>query len=335
MANQRKSYSDRSLGKSFNRRAYRAITRQYPFFIGSIISFIQLVAKSAAFSIRVFLRKDIGERTFGIWSIVLAYFWVQYFLLDSAILTHLDEDFKFFGIIDFHRTKVLSGEQVEIFSLKSWDDLLRPLYVCFSYMYQVFVNLLKLTDLLGEDNARNGSWVVWIYSYIVVLLGVVHLFKGIWRTNTWDKKDSYRRGTSVFFQWSIDQKIGQFSITPTAMLTIVEPIAVFVLGLLVYNIWDNPNSAFGMFLMVSAIALASEEYTEYLFRQEKILDMVDSEFDGQRLEVALEKYEEKERVRNGRNDGDFSRGVVIPPLDYKPKRRNRDSSNQQPVRFVK
>lgn len=312
MASKRKGFSDRSIGERFNRRAYQAVTRRYPFFIGSIISFIQLVAKSAAFSIRIFLRRDIGERTFGIWSIILAYFWVQYFMLDSAVLKHLDGDFKIFGIIDFSQDVPGLGEYG--FSLKSWDDMLRPLYVFFNYFWQVFVNLLKLTNLFGTDSADNGSWIVQWYSWIVMLLGVAHLVKGIRRKNAWVKADSFRRGDSIFFGLLEGKKVLNVTITRTLLLTVAEPLIVLSLGLIVYGLSD-PHSSFGAFMMISAIALSAEEYQEYLYHQSKTLDMMDSEFESRRLEVAIDNYEAKEKMIQEQQQGDFSQGARLPFRD--------------------
>ncbi|MEM6806049.1 MAG: hypothetical protein AAF696_31920, partial [Bacteroidota bacterium] len=48
--------------------------------IGIFIIVFWKIVDAAAFSIRVFLRKNLGERTFNIWTILIAFLWVSYFI---------------------------------------------------------------------------------------------------------------------------------------------------------------------------------------------------------------------------------------------------------------
>lgn len=301
----RKSYADSDVLKGINRRAYNAATREYPFFIGSLVSLFGYIVKAGAFSLRVLLRKKIGKRSFGIWSIFLSYLWVRYFMIREPALNHLSKDFEIFGIVD------VQNDTFDVyFSLDSWDEFLRPFYILISYFGQMISNFFELWDIAFVTSPpTHTSTLVFLYSYIVVILGLIQFAKNSKKTINWEKTNSFARGESVFFNWLNGAEIKGRKVSETIILMVIEPVFILILG---YMFCAFPKGeSFGLFLQISAFALFIEEYREYLFRQEDVQDMIDSEYEGERLELALNRFNGQELSSIHTNGDRYINGATI------------------------
>lgn len=280
------------------RRATTRSVQRLPGFIRGIVWIFQSIVSAAAMSVRIFLRKKLGERTLTLGLLVFAYVWVRYFMAEDIGFKGLETDFRFFGALNPVTDKpfITRGED--------WDNILRFLYVSISYIGQFFQNIVKLWKSLFIVNSANASSLgIFFYSYLIVVLGLVHRGNAVKRDLTWEKWYSYSRGHSVFFGGLRDKVIRGRKITEEFIFIVIEPVCVFLLGLAVLYYWNDPN--FSYFLMLSAGALFLEERREYQQKKEKTLNMIDGDLDGQRLMESYDKF--GERPSEG-----FTTGAVIP-----------------------
>jgi len=266
-----------------------ASARRYPFLIGSLIWVAEFIISAAAFSVKVFLRQKLGERTFNVWLVFFSYLWVRYFLI---------EDMHF---------EVLNKETVKIFGSEI-DDNLYLLYFAIYLILQFFSNLLGLASVVFWVSAEEAdSLFVWVYSYIVVILGIAHLLSAFSRNLNHEKWFSYSRGKSVFFGWLEGRKIEGSAVSDTTIWMILDPLLVLFFGAGVYWLLEDEN--FGLFLMLSAFALFLEERLAFLERKAEVQDVIDGEYRGRRLEAQIMKFNEKET--GGRDGAVTDSGAVL------------------------
>jgi len=303
MANSRKNYTDKGVMGRFNRSAYSAMTKEYPFLIGGIIRFFQFAIRSGAFTLRVLLRKNIGKRTFGVWSIVFGYLWIVYFLTESPALRILRKsDLRFGAIPSFSETTYI---------IDLSDTILYPLLSFIYYILQITSNVIQAIFLaFSLDFSSTASPSLITYCLLFLVFGFIHLYKVNKKNILWEKADSLARGESVFFKWLEGKVINGNEIKSSFIRIIAEPLFIFLCGVTVSLTYGGENG-FGLFLKLSAFALMVEEYQEYILKQEQVLDMIDSEYAGRRLEFALDKFNEKAMMEVDREKGDFSCGAII------------------------
>lgn len=302
MRKSRNSHTDKDLLGRFNRSTYEALTREYPFFIGGVIRFFQFSVRAGAFTMRVFLRKNMGKRSFGIWSIVFGYLWIRYFLTKSPNLRSIKAKDLVFGKMDFS----VMGNNYNSDALFDFSDtILLPLVNLIYYILQIISNIVQTFDIALDNSIPDGaSSSVFYYSYIFIIFSLIHLSKANKKALRWEKADTYARGESIFFDWLRGRKLFGYKLNKDFVRIFVEPIFLLMCSIIVGFSYGDGNG-FSLFLWLSGFALMAEEYQDYLFRQEQVLDMIDSEFDGKRLELALDKFNSKELSKDENFELDY------------------------------
>lgn len=302
---QRRSTSGRRQGAGQN------YGRRQSFLARTASGFFRYVINSAAYSLRIFLRIRLGERAIGIPTVLLSFVWICYFLTYTYMF-----DFNF------------NQEQPE----NPWFDIpafIQPFILILSFIgqllmkvFQAFLNAARVLGLAepgsGLDSSLYWDGSVLTYGLLCLLFGVIHLIKIQLRATSKTHVHSYSHGKSAFFWWLEGRKFPWFrtnsetgrltirsvKIVEKTIFTYVEPIFVFLIGMILRN---GGSDHFGWFLIVSAIALFWDERKESASFRGQVLDMLDGEMDGKAL---IEEY--KKVKGEAEQGGNFKRGARIP-----------------------
>ena len=81
-------------------------------------------------------------------------------------------------------------------------------------------------------------------------------------------------------------------ITNDFVCRVIDPLAVFIVGLL---FWLLLHTILGPFLMICSVALYYEEYIPYARRREKILDKIDAEYEAEKIKELLKIYDDNDK----------------------------------------
>lgn len=269
--------------------------------IGALIIIFRGILDAAAFSIRIFLRKNLGERTFSIWNILFAFLWAWYFVSEGIQFETLRPDYRFLGplaeaIFNFIMPEASERAVDKILFFRGMDQVFWYLYALIHYIYQALQYLdTFLLSLFNWTYYPKVSLFAYYYSMIVVFLGISNMIVNWKKSNiTHEKPDSYYRGDSIFFNWLDLVKIriqGSDIVLNKAFIWLfVEPVAILVLSSFLYYSGLDPN--FALFLFFGAIALFLEELQELRINRAELLDVFDGEYKAQRIEESLVKHDQ-------------------------------------------
>lgn len=273
----------------------RAARRRYPVAIGGFAWTVQFLIQAAALSVRVFFRRKIGERSFSPALILFSYFWVRCFLFNWK----------------YSPPEGVTGGEA----------LLSYIYYYFNHIISIVKN--SITFSFGE-----GSPLIYWYSFIVLLLGILHWLPVLRRMLFYERHYSHGRGESVFFGWlegtPVDLGFGEkTSISGAFIRTVLDPLFIVFLGLGIMAFLDDHN--FGLCVILSAVALFIEEYGFSKEARSRLLDVHDAEYVAEQLELSLSKYDQGETQSS--NLG-FGMGAVLATPDDAEKMRKYMAENK-------
>lgn len=238
---------------------------------GGLKGFWGSLIQSAAFSLRVFFRNKIGERSYSFGLILSSYLWVRLFPANWTF------------------NKPEPGPDAD-FPL---------LYSLASYIEQFFTQLWDIVVEAFSFNLSQADTLIEFYSYLVLIFGFIHWLGSIKRNLLKIKWYSYSRGESVFLGWLEGKRLFNvrlsnnkerpIKISYTFIWMIIEPLFIIFLGFML--IAFEVDAVLGFCLGLSAIALIIEEYVFYRnFRSEQ-LDIIDAEYRGTRIKEAMARYD--------------------------------------------
>lgn len=220
-------------------------------FKGFFIWLLMSIIHAASFSIQIFLRKNIGLRSYTMLTVPFAYVWVRFFLLGDFEFEALPSDFEFFSKDNYNDTSV------------NLDEKLHGFYGVLYYFKQFFSNFGHMGQAV-QPIPKGGSNFLYLYSFFMFVLGyfnLLHVFiKGGVR--------SLSRGESIFFSWAYGNNSKR---AERIIHLVVEPGLVILLGLAF--LYFTPEIGFGVFLIVSSLAFFYRERAEYYRNLEEIDDL--------------------------------------------------------------
>ena len=211
------------------------------FFKGIGIWILVSILHAASFSVQIFLRTRIGLRSYTVLTVPFAYVWVRFFLLGDFEFEALPGDYSFFSKDNYNETSV------------NLDEKLQGFYGILYYFKQFFFNFGHMGQAM-QPIPKGGSNFIFLYSFFIVILGYFNLLYVFIRGGV----HSLSRGESVFFFWAYNQKSSR---AKRLINVIVEPLLIVLLGL--GFIYFTPETGFGFFLILSAIAFFYRERVEY------------------------------------------------------------------------
>ena len=265
-------------------------------FIANLLSGIfYFLIGLGAFSVRVVLRRKLGERSFGLLTILLTFISLRLFYA--------------WNFVEISSCAELYGSEC-----RTVQDLLY--YVTFPvvliggiFFPNLFPTILKTQE--GFGNAFNpfnlglGESLAGFYSIVFLIFAFIALSESIYRIYKKIRWYSYYRGkSSLFDRWLTGKKIGGFVITERIIWMIVEPLTVVFFSGLFHFIGDTMLS---QIFMLGAVCLFIEEYGDYQEERNIILNVIDGEIINERIIALKAEYNiDQEPHYKGKDDRNAS-----------------------------
>jgi hypothetical protein len=262
-----KTISDQSFLGSAGDGASQFLKQDRSFLGNFLLSVFKFFIGMSAFISRSFLRSKLGERTFGIITVVSVY-WIIWFLnlyveTFTVVLESMGKDF---------------GKSVFLIIPAGIANLF---YAPLSFLLQVGDQGYTFPTLNVGLN---------LLAIISTVLALAHLIEVRLRRSKNEVIHSYYRGDSLLFGRLEGVSIYGKTITSLHIWMIIEPLFVFAIGIILWCFDDFYQ--LGGVLILSAICLFVEEYGVYKENQRFILDMLDGRLDAIFAGEIQEQYEE-------------------------------------------
>jgi len=187
---------------------------------------------------------------------------------------------------------------------------------------------LDLGEVTTEQMIRLAVFILvnpyFIFLILVIRKAIIHFRQKIREAKSGQVSHSYYRGESRYFSNRKDGKIWGFTINETITRMLVEPKSIFKYGLVIFfcclaillyiilileykseylNAFLASLGCTGLVISFDAICLFLEEFTLFMSRRDKFLDMLDAQDDMSEL------VKEKNKIKNER------RKINPPSLD--------------------
>jgi hypothetical protein len=254
--------------KDQKQKAYRRQSRWFSW-LGALGRLIEAIIKGMAFTLRALLRKNIGSKTFTIWTWIYGFIWTRIFLV---------WDFEFSTWSNLFE----SGPRPE--SVTEWLDLIKD------YIQELIDNLKRIyTISITAVPQPLRSFMLLFYSYVFVLAAIVHRYSNDYKFRKRIPRDRFNRGDSFFFGWLKKRRLpftsGKFK--DHQIKIFIEPLSVILFGYLFFLYGDQQ---FGLFLMIGAACLVFEELKSHMEWRDYLETLADQEFYYKRLEAERAEF---------------------------------------------
>lgn len=239
--------------------------RASPSFFGNfLIGIFNYFIGIGAFISRSFLRKKLGERTFGVITLISVYLLVWFMFMCSNIYNVASMKYADFDNVGSQASKV---------------------FRTLSYMvFTVIPDREELEKIIPELSLQTYFFIV-----VIMIIGLGH-FKDLYtRKRNKEIIHSYYRGNSLLFYWLEGESFFGISIKLTAVWMIVEPLFVISISFLVDFLGGNDVATI---LQISALCLFIEEFRVYQENRRFTLDMIDGQLDAAFAQELQEEYME-------------------------------------------
>ena len=237
-------------------------------------SLFQYFIGAMAFLSRSFLRANLGERTFGVLTILSIIFFVgiiqvfpsAYDATYKAMSFNKEEGGWFLGVIVFFLT------------------FLYPIYIL------ILGKLMRLnpTEYFQSIDTETSSTITW-FLVIILVITLGQIAEVYSRKKQRIVVHSFYRGDSLLFRWLENKRLFGTKISKLAIWMLVEPVFVLAMAFLLGNILGYEDVA--LLLQISAICLFVEELRVYQENRRFELDMLDGQLDAAYAMQLQQKYE--------------------------------------------
>jgi len=228
---------------------------------------------------RSFLRVRIGERTFCTLTVIS----LMFFIWGSILLIDLYNDF-------FTRFTSNELERTGNAELSWLVNLSAGLLAFGAALLQTMYHILSGDLILSNINIPAFSTSSIVLFAIILFVSIGHFIDIYTRKRRKEIIHSYYRGDSFFFGWLVNRKIGDIKITQLGVWLIVEPISIFLLAVIVENVFGYHHIA--VLLKISSICLFIEEYRVYHENRQFILELIDNQLDSAFVAELQKQYSE-------------------------------------------
>ena len=298
-----KTISDQSVLNSAGEGATQLLKRDRSSIGNIFISLYKFLIGMSAFIARGFLRSNLGERTFGIITIVSVYWIIWYLNISIEIFNELFEDLS------------EGYEHSFIFIV--------PAGIASFFLAPIWMVLALRDSDFKFPSLSDGTGLI-ILAVICTILALAHLIEAKRRHLRKEVIHSYYRGDSLLFGWMAGRSLWSQQVTPLHIWMIVEPLFVFLISVALLSFEDFYR--LGGVLMISSFCLFIEEYHVYQENRQFILDMLDGRLDATFVGEIQEQYEEGLEIAQKSS-----------PKDYKAtfgqnKSKNEERGSSSPFR---
>lgn len=285
---------DQQLVNEISQNVFSAARNRKSFIWSFLYSIVFFLIGVAAFISRSFLRKNIGERTIGFFTILLIYpfMWLVYALYNVWPSFIAREEIR------------ATFETFKPFGVEIYDRILFLFYVLSGSTAEE-VGITYFLRELAENNIGLIPFDLQILWGLVLAISLIFVIKIIRRNRNDIGLHSFYRGDSCFFEALEGKRILGFQVSSTFIWMIIEPIFVILLSYLI-------QFAFGLYemsliLRISAFCLFFEEIRIYSENRNMVLDIRDSNMDAAYI-ASIQTEHQSESTHS--SDGFVGRAIV-------------------------
>ena len=266
-----------------------------------------------AFISRSFLRINLGERTFGVLTLIAVIIFVKLTIIFPSAYTATYNEL--FGS-DF--TSSSSQEKYVLNVLTFFITFLYPLVVL---LFGEFLKKGYTSEFLKEiDLSHTHELSVFLGIIILVTLG--HLIDVFSRRRRQIVIHSFYRGDSVFFNWMEGRKLFGRKVTQIGIWMLIEPISIVATAVIIEHILDLASIA--RILYFSAGCLFIQEFRVYQENKRFELDLLDGQLDAAYAAELQKEYRESIESHT-KGEQDVFRTTLAGSRSYEEIREASDS----------
>lgn len=282
--------SDKALVNDLASKVFSASRKRRPIIIAFFYYILKFLLSVGAFISRAFLRSKLGERTYGVITIIFIYIFLSFVQITFQVVPILNDNLESLkpeleklGVDNFDRTGLydLLGIYLLVTTQENRPDNLSRISVMGTF-------LLYRDAVINYEGLEDGLSFFWI---LLLLLSLMHFFELLRRRIQGKIIHSYQRGKSIFFSFLVGKKIGRFKINEVHIWMMIEPLFILAIGNIINVVFGL--APLSLVLSISGICLFFEEVRVYLDNRSLELDIIDSLIDGKKLARLQENYEEK------------------------------------------
>lgn len=279
---------DQAIVNDLAGKIFSSSRRRLPFIIASIVYIFKFFLSIGAFIPRCLFRSNLGQRTFGVITLIFIYFFFAVVQIGTEVFNSFEKN-----IQPYYEQ---FSNEIESSGLSRYDVFMYGLFLMTAFQEDKETDTLITMSFgfLTREAANNYKgislhlFVLWI---IILLLSFIHYLEQFLRKKRKLITHSYYRGKSLLFSFLEGKKVIGWEIKNYHIWMFIEPTFIFFLSLLIDAAF--PSSLLGPVFRISAFFLLLEEYRVYLENRTLILDLIDSQMDGQILANVQEKYQQQ------------------------------------------
>ena len=300
--------NDTALINDLAGKVFSTSRRRQPIIIAFFYFILKFLFSVGAYIPKVFLRSNLGERTFGIITILsLFIFFISIQIgidLYPKIKDDIQEQVSMLGLDQLNNQQAINTVEV-ILNLLTLSKG-RESFQYYGSSLTIGVLVKNLSNYKYEGLKKELKWFWWLI-LLLSLMQYTELFFRRLRENT---IHSYHRGRSVFFSFLSSKKIIGLEIKNHHIWMVVEPVFIFLIAFIINNL--------GFFLLstvlkIAAFSLFIEEYRVYSENRSLVLDIIDSLIDGKTLSKVQDEYGSRisHQVEDQQPSNDNFKSVII------------------------
>ena len=286
---------DQQLVNEISQNVFMAAKSRKSFIWTFIYNLIFFFVGVGAYISRCFLRKNIGERTTGIFTVLLIYplLWLVFAL---------------YNIVPAYIAKKEFQDFVNDYGLYEGETY-NQIYLFFSAMLNPDIEGITMYYFLREADNQvlwalpNNLKALWLLIVGLSLTYAINIYK---RNKKNSELHSLYRGDSLLFEHLEGKRFFGVEINSTAIWIILEPIFIFLLSYVIQFGFGWTITA--IVFRISAICLCFEECRIYLENRNLILDLRDSNIDANYI---ADIQSQNELVPKDNHSGNFHGRATI------------------------
>lgn len=239
-----------------------------------ILGAVFFLFRFAPLVLRLFFRKNLGLKSFGIIAVFGAYLWTRAFYIGTILCSQPCEIFKFTCGTHLNKIWIIIYPFVEVFGIKNTGGL-------------------NLSEFLYPWNIWNPDYpsLLPLYGTIILIFGLVHYIDKLLLPATADRS-FYSRGENAFTE---TLRKWRPSITEVQVRKYVEPVLILFLVLLAFIVGDW---RFALAFSFAFICLKFEGFKSHSKNKEIVQSVKEGERKGKQLSESSDDKIDGQKMEN-------------------------------------
>ena len=277
-----KQLSDQNVISDLGKGTKNILSGSPSIFGDFIFGIFNYVVGGAAFISRCLLRIRLGERTFGLLTVVSIFF---------------------LAWLIFNIPPLLENTQAKFSITNNSDSIGNHIIAFFIIPYYLIMMSLRPEEELNKLFVDLPT-EVYIFIGLVMIVGIFHLVEVYSRNTKKELVNSYYRGDSLFFGWLEGKKIFRIKISMTRIWMFIEPLFILFIAYLVREVLNYNDVA--LVLTISAGCLFLEEFRVYQENRRIELNLIDGWLDAHYVSNMHKQFQDVLANENKESPKDFN-----------------------------